>query len=117
MCSSFLVVLYELPFKTSWSWPRGAPDTNAMACQKLFPLDEVLWQNVLFVVSCLFDFCTFEDFYLSSPSPFYESTTNIRLQIGRINSTRYHVSTFSPPSDLVHPLLSSKSDYHFNLAL
>ena len=68
---------------------------DAIACQKSFPFDEGLRQNVLSVVSGVFDFYTFEDFYLNSPPPFQESTTNIRAEIARINSTQYAVRIFS----------------------
>ena len=68
---------------------------DAIACQKSFPFKEVLRQNVISVVSRVFDFYTFEDFYLKSPPPFQESTTNIRKDIERINNTPYLVRTFS----------------------
>ena len=68
---------------------------DAIACQKSFPFNETLRQNVLSVVSRVFDFYTFEDFYLNSPPPFQESTTNIRSEIARINSTCYEVGTLS----------------------
>ena len=58
-------------------------------------LDEELRQNVIAVVSRVFDFYTFEDFYLNSPPPFQESTTDIRAEIARINSTEYAVRMFS----------------------
>ncbi|KAH8990803.1 hypothetical protein EDB92DRAFT_1946330 [Lactarius akahatsu] len=66
-----------------------ADPVDAIACQKSFPFNETLRQNVLSVVSRVFDFYTFEDFYLNSPLPFHESTTNIRADIARINSTHY----------------------------
>ncbi|KAH9012207.1 hypothetical protein EDB84DRAFT_1645112 [Lactarius hengduanensis] len=62
---------------------------NAIACQKSFLFNETLRQNVLSVVSRVFDFYTFEDFYVNSPPPFEESTTDIRAEIARINSTQY----------------------------
>ncbi|KAH9169340.1 hypothetical protein EDB89DRAFT_1908637 [Lactarius sanguifluus] len=62
---------------------------DAIACQKSFPFNETLRQNVLSVISRVFDFYTFENFYLNSPPPFQESTTNIRAEIARINSTHY----------------------------
>lgn len=68
---------------------------DAIACQKSFPFDEKLRQNVIDVVSRVFDFYTFEDFYLNSPPPFQESTTDIRVEIARINSTEYAVRMFS----------------------
>ena len=66
---------------------------DAIACQKSFPFNETLRQNVLSVVSRVFDFYTFEDYYLNSPPPFQDSTTNIRADIARINSTHYEVGT------------------------
>jgi hypothetical protein len=67
---------------------------DAIACQKFFPLKEALRQNVISVVSRVFDFYTFEDFYYNSPPPFQESTTNIRKDIERINCTQYAVRMF-----------------------
>ncbi|KAH9169339.1 hypothetical protein EDB89DRAFT_2073032 [Lactarius sanguifluus] len=66
-----------------------ADPADAIACQKSFPFNETLRQNVLSVVSRVFDFYTFEDFYLNSPPPFQESTTNIRANIARINAAYY----------------------------
>jgi hypothetical protein len=68
---------------------------DVIACQKSFPFDEDLRQNVMDVVSRVFDFYTFEDFYLNSPPPFQDSTTDIRAEIARINSTKYAVRMFS----------------------
>ena len=68
---------------------------DAIACQKSFAFNETLKQNLLSVVSGVFDSFTFEDYYLSSPPPFEESTTNIRAEIARINATKYAVSTLS----------------------
>ncbi|KAI9450194.1 hypothetical protein BJY52DRAFT_199868 [Lactarius psammicola] len=62
---------------------------DAIACQKSFAFNETLRQNVLSVVSRVFDFYTFEDFYLNSPHPFEDSTTDIRAEIARINATQY----------------------------
>lgn len=64
---------------------------GALACLKSFPFNETLRQNVLTVVSRVFDFFTFEEFYLNSPAPFQESTANIRAELARINSTEYAV--------------------------
>ena len=69
-----------------------ADPADAIACQKSFPFSETLRQNVLSVVSRVFDFYTFEDFYLNSPPPFQDSTTDIRAQIARISATQYAVS-------------------------
>ena len=68
-----------------------APPADALACLKSFPFDEALRQNVLTVVSRVFDFYTFEDYYLNSPAPFQESTVDIRAELSRINSTTYEV--------------------------
>ena len=89
---------------------------EAMACLQSFPFNETLRQNVLSVVSRVFDFYTFEDFYLNSPPPFQESTTDIRAQIQRINSTLYAVRTFLLPQRPFY-LWSGKTDYDFNRAL
>ena len=71
---------------------------DALACMKSFPFNETLRQNVLSVVSRVFDFYTFELFYANSPDPFQESTTDIRGEIQRINTTQYEVSAFPTPS-------------------
>ncbi|KAI0058356.1 hypothetical protein BV25DRAFT_1919409 [Artomyces pyxidatus] len=62
---------------------------DAIACQKSFPLNETIKANVLNNIARVFDFFTFEDYYLHSPYPFQESTTNIRRDIARINATKY----------------------------
>ncbi|KAI0686326.1 hypothetical protein BC835DRAFT_1408615 [Cytidiella melzeri] len=62
---------------------------KALACLKSFPFNETLRQNVLNNIAGVFDFYTFEEFYLNSPPPFQESTTNIRADIARINSTKF----------------------------
>jgi len=66
---------------------------DAMACQMSFPFDEDLKNNVMAVVSGVFDFYTFEDFYCNSPGPFNDSSVNIRDEIARINCTQYEVRT------------------------
>jgi len=63
--------------------------TYVLDCHKSFPFNETLRQNVLSAVGGVFDFYTFEDFYLNLPPPFQESTTDIRAEIARINSTQY----------------------------
>lgn len=77
---------------------------DAIACQKSFAFNETLKQNLLSVVSGVFDSFTFEDYYLSSPPPFEESTTNIRAEIARINATKYAVSTFPKNNLNIRPL-------------
>ena len=64
---------------------------KALACLKSFPFNETLRQNVMNNIARVFDFYTFEEYYLNSPPPFQESTTNIRADIARINSTKFAV--------------------------
>jgi len=68
---------------------KFVPPADALACVKVFPFNETLRQNVLTNVARVFDFFTFEDYYLNSPPPFQESTNDIRATIRRINSTKY----------------------------
>ncbi|KAJ8475311.1 hypothetical protein ONZ45_g15653 [Pleurotus djamor] len=75
------------------------PPADALACQKSFPFNETLRQNVLTNVARVFDFFTFEEFYLKSPPPFQESTINIRAKLAELNRTRF------------------ATDYDFNRAL
>ncbi|KAH9927956.1 uncharacterized protein BXZ73DRAFT_78411 [Epithele typhae] len=72
------------------------PPADALACLKAFPLNETIRDNVLTVVDRVFNFYTFEDYYLNSPPPFQESTVNIRAQIARQRTAKY------------------KTDYDFN---
>ncbi|KAI0028059.1 hypothetical protein K488DRAFT_59656 [Vararia minispora EC-137] len=72
---------------------------DAIACQKSFPFNETLRSNVMSVVSNVFDFYTFEDYYLRSPAPFQESTVNIREKLQELSFTDF------------------ATDYDFNLAL
>ncbi|PFH53432.1 hypothetical protein AMATHDRAFT_1097 [Amanita thiersii Skay4041] len=65
------------------------PPADALACMKAFPFNETLRQNVLTNIARVFDFFTFEDYYLNSPAPFQESTIDIRATINRINQTTY----------------------------
>lgn len=67
------------------------PPADALACLKSFPFNETLRQNLLNNMGRVFDFFTFEDYYLNSPPPFQESTVNIRATLARINSTKYTV--------------------------
>jgi hypothetical protein len=69
-----------------------ASPADVMACQKSFPFNETLRQNILTTIARVFDFFTFEDYYLNSPAPFQESTTDIRQALVRINTTKYNVS-------------------------
>jgi hypothetical protein len=68
------------------------PPAEVLACVKSFPFNETLRQNVLTNVARVFDFYTFESYYLYSPPPFQESTVDIREALVRINSTKYNVS-------------------------
>ncbi|KAI0317981.1 hypothetical protein OF83DRAFT_1057662 [Amylostereum chailletii] len=74
---------------TSISGSLFARPADALACQRSFVFNETLRQNVLSVVEGVFDFFTFEDYYVNSPPPFQSSTVNIRAEIQRINSTHY----------------------------
>ncbi len=65
---------------------------DALACLKSFPFNQTLQTNVMTVLDTVFDFFTFEDWYLKSPPPFQESTSNIRAELARISSTKYPVS-------------------------
>jgi hypothetical protein len=69
------------------------PPADALACFESFPFNETLRQNILTVVDRVFNFYTFEEYYLRSPPPFQESTVDIRAEIARINSTKYAVSS------------------------
>ncbi|EIN14491.1 hypothetical protein PUNSTDRAFT_140772 [Punctularia strigosozonata HHB-11173 SS5] len=75
------------------------PPNDALACLKAFPFNETLKDNVLGAVARVFDFYTFEDWYLNSPAPFQDSTANIRAEIAKINATKY------------------ETDYDFNRAI
>lgn len=68
------------------------PPQQALDCLQSFPLNETVKKNVMDVVSSVFDFYTFEDYYLDSPPPFGDSTKNIRAALATINNTRYSVS-------------------------
>jgi hypothetical protein len=104
-CSGLLFVLLSRALLAAATCPCSnvagkafVEAADALACLKSFPFNETLRQNVLSVVSGVFDFYTFEDYYLSSPAPFQESTADIRAQIQRINSTQYAVSILPAPS-------------------
>jgi hypothetical protein len=92
---------------------------DALNCMKSFPFREDLRQNVISVVSGVFDFYTFELFYANSPAPFQESTADIRGKIARIHVTQYEVSAFPSPSKAppTYGLFPSETDYDFNLDL
>jgi hypothetical protein len=103
-CFGLLSALFTTPSLAAPA-PNGDPceyvagkafvdPADALSCLKSFPFSEDLRQNVLSVVSRVFDFYTFEILYSDSPAPFQESTTDIRGQIQRINSTQYEVSAF-----------------------
>ncbi|KAI9513435.1 hypothetical protein F5148DRAFT_5147 [Russula earlei] len=72
---------------------------DAIACQRSIPFNETVRQNVMSVVSRVFDFYTFEDFYLESGPPFPETSTNIRKHLKLFNEKKY------------------ATDYDFNLDL
>ena len=104
-----LAYALQAAVRTTYAAPTVSPDPcaqiagsafvsvpDALACQRFFPFNETLRQNVMSVVSRVFDFYTFEDYYLDSPPPFQESTTDIRAQLTRINSTQYTVCSERP---------------------
>lgn len=68
------------------------PPADALACYKSFPFNETLRQNVMSNMARVFDFFTFEDYYLNSPSPFQESTNNIRATVANLSSASFAVS-------------------------
>ena len=68
---------------------------DTVACLGSFPFNETLQQNVLTVVSRVFDFYTFEDYYPTSSAPF-QNTIDIRAELARINSTSYAVRQYNP---------------------
>jgi hypothetical protein len=67
------------------------PVAQARACVSSFPFNQTLRENVMDVVTKIFNFYTFEDYYYNSPAPFQESTRNIPAGIARINSAKYSV--------------------------
>ena len=72
-----------------------APPLDVLACFKSFPFNETVRQNVLTVLDRVFNFYTFENYYLDSPPPFEGSTVDIRANIARINSTVYEVCLYN----------------------
>lgn len=96
---SLVAVAALFPFLASAGDPCAAiagktfvPPAAALACYKAFPFNETLRQNVLNNVARVFDFYTFEDYYLNSPPPFQESTNNIRATLVKLNTTKYQVA-------------------------
>ncbi len=107
MRSFFLFNAALLPLLVSGASTAGDPcakiagknftlPADALACLKSFPFNETLRQNVLTNIARVFDFFTFEDYYLNSPPPFQESTIDIRAQLDRINRTKYAVRPMCP---------------------
>jgi hypothetical protein len=86
---------------------------DVQACYKSFPFNETIRQNVLAVVSSVFDFYTFENFYLELPAPFQGSTANIRANIDRINKTEYAVCVSRCLASRTVSHTSLQNDYHF----
>lgn len=70
--------------------PFVAP-ADARACLNYFPFNETLRQNVLDVVSKVFDFYTFEDYYLAPVPEFGQPAVNIREELARIERSTYEV--------------------------
>ena len=71
------------------------PPAEALACYKAFPFNQTLFENVLDNMDRVFDFYTFEDYYLNSPPPFQESTNNIRATLATIRNTKFAVRAIS----------------------
>ncbi|KAF9011868.1 hypothetical protein BDQ17DRAFT_793629 [Cyathus striatus] len=65
------------------------PPADALTCLRSFPFNETLRQNVLNNMERVFDFFTFEDFYLNSPPPFQESTNNIRATLQNFMTQKF----------------------------
>ena len=89
-----------------------------ISCQKSFPFSEKLRQNVMTVVSryalwlvvisygvdhnlSVFNFYTFEEFYLNSPPPFQESTSNINATLKKLSTEKFAVR-YSAPINPTH---------------
>ncbi|KAF8579062.1 hypothetical protein K439DRAFT_1360350 [Ramaria rubella] len=83
---------------------------DALACLKAFPFNETIRQNVIATVSNVFDFYTFEDYYLDIAPPFQESNSNIREEIKRINTTTY-ATDFDFSKDL-YDFITQLNDGH-----
>ncbi|KZT08170.1 uncharacterized protein LAESUDRAFT_78851 [Laetiporus sulphureus 93-53] len=83
---------------------------DAMACLTSFPFNETLRQNVLDVVSKVFDFYTFEDYYLAPVPEFGQPAVNIRAELARINGTTYD-SDYAFNKDL-YDMVNSLNDGH-----
>ncbi|EJD39295.1 hypothetical protein AURDEDRAFT_153882 [Auricularia subglabra TFB-10046 SS5] len=75
------------------------PPEQVLACLRSFPFNETIRQNVLANANGVLDFFTFEPYYLKSPKPFQESTTDIRKELRRMAKQKY------------------ASDYDFNIDL
>jgi hypothetical protein len=69
-----------------------ASPADVLACERSFPFNETLRQNILTNIARVFDFYTFEYYYLKSPTPFQASTIDIRQALSKINTTKYNVS-------------------------
>lgn len=81
-----------------------------MACLTYFPFNETLRQNVMAVVSRVFDFYTFEDYYLEPVPMFQQPAVDIRAELARINITVYD-SDYAFNKDL-YDLTNSLNDGH-----
>ncbi|RDB23935.1 Peptidase S41 family protein ustP [Hypsizygus marmoreus] len=106
--ASFLIAVACIFPNLGLAWPSApepcvkiagkafVPPADALACQKSFPFNETLRKNVLTNMARVFDFFTFENYYLNSPPPFQESTVNIRAALAKFSAKKY------------------KTDYDFN---
>ncbi|KAI0763869.1 hypothetical protein BC629DRAFT_1443081 [Irpex lacteus] len=75
----------EYMLAVQWVVPPNKP----LVCLNSFPFDETLKHNVLTNVARVFDFFSFEEYYLNVSPPFHESTMNIRAEVARIRPTTY----------------------------
>jgi len=92
----FIVVVSAFPTATDPCSKIGGKifvsPVDVLACEKSFSFNETLRQNVLTNIARVFDFFTFEHYYLNSPPPFQGSTIDIRQALAKINTTKYNVS-------------------------
>lgn len=75
--------------------------SQALACLTSFPYNETIQTNVMSNAERVMDFFSFEPYYKNSPSPFQESTVQIREEFSRIKRTEYKASLISAVRDVV----------------
>lgn len=103
MAAILLGLITAGPLLTALAAPKGDPCTkiagqtfvpphDALACLKSFPFNKTLQDNVMDVVSGVFDFFAFEDWYFDPPAPFQDSRIAIPRRLAWIRHTHYAVS-------------------------